>query len=587
MQWIGRYFRMGYGGAEKTIRSFLLTALLAAGMTMGCARAPAGEGVRQAGGGEGAPQRTLQIGMQVVSQPPSLTDYGLGSGVGGREHYFVFHAPLTVYDGSEQLLPRIAEKLPSIQDGDWKLTPDGGMEVTWRLRPNVMWHDGTPLSAEDFVFGYQVVKDPELAVFAPAIAGVAEVRAADARTLVMVWKERSPFGNVNGHDGVPALPRHLLEDLYRSGDRVAFENSPYWGNQWIGLGPYKMQHWERGSFIEATAFDTYFLGKPKIERIVIRYLGDVNALVANLLSGDVDLAPSGAQMDVSQMVTVRDGWQASGTKGETFASPKGVRTVWLQFRFPTPWTQDVRVRQALEMALDRDGLVASMQSGIVPRMDFYAPPDTPVHKLAEQRGLPRYLFDLTGAHRLLSEAGWTRGTDGVFRNGAGEPFPRIDIASSPSGDNVPEAAAIAGMLSSAGFQSVPTPWSATAPNVNEIRATHPGALAFPWNFTTTAAGTLTSDRIGTPANRWVGTNYGGYANPEYDRLFSQAMNAFEVGQRQELLYGVVKIIAEDVPVIPLYLVANPTVVGPALTGLGHIPAEQAASAWNIHEWTYR
>src|SRR5213594_4285594 len=60
------------------------------------------------------PQRTLQVGMQAVSEPPTISDHGIGNNVGGREHYFVFHAPLTVYDGSEQLLPRIAEKIPAL-----------------------------------------------------------------------------------------------------------------------------------------------------------------------------------------------------------------------------------------------------------------------------------------------------------------------------------------------------------------------------------------------------------------------------------------------------------------------------------------
>src|SRR5436190_17285064 len=118
-------------------------------------------------------QRTLQIGMQAVSEPPTISDHGIGNLVGGREHYFMFHAPLTAYDGSEGLLPRLAEKIPSVADGDWTLLPDGGMEVTWKLRSNALWHDGTPLTAEDFVFGFQVVKDPELAVAAPAVATIA------------------------------------------------------------------------------------------------------------------------------------------------------------------------------------------------------------------------------------------------------------------------------------------------------------------------------------------------------------------------------------------------------------------------------
>ena len=100
----------------------------------------------------------------------------------------------------------------------------------------------------------------------------------------MLWKEQSVFGNVNGHDGVPPVPRHIFGELYAQGDKASFENSPYWTSQWIGLGPYKMTRWERGTFIEATAFDEYFLSRPKIGRIVIRYIGDVlSRVLARLL----------------------------------------------------------------------------------------------------------------------------------------------------------------------------------------------------------------------------------------------------------------------------------------------------------------
>jgi peptide/nickel transport system substrate-binding protein len=526
--------------------------------------------------------------MQTVGEPPTATAYGMGTGIAGREHYFMFHAPLTVYDAGEGLLPRLAEKIPSVQDGDWKLLPDGGMEVTWKLKPNVRWHDGTPLSAEDFVLGFKVAKDPDLALaaVAPQTVSMTEVRAPDDRTIVMVWKELSVYGNVNGHDGVGALPRHIVADLY-AGDRAAFENSQYWSTQWVGLCPYRMTRWERGSFIEATAYDDYFLGRPKIGRIIIRYIGDATALVANVLSGDVDVVPSGAQLDVPQMIAIKEAWGRAGTAGQSFASPKGVRTLWLQFRNATPWTQDLRVRQALVHSLDRETLINAMLSGAVPRMDFYIPLESPVNKLAEQRGLPKYPFDAARAQRLLGEAGWTRGPDGLLRNSAGDLFPRIDVASSPSGDNVPEAAAVAGTWSAAGFQSVPAPWSATASNVADVRATHPGAVAFPWNFTNLAPSTLSSERIGTPANRWAGINYGGYSNPDYDRLSAQLQTTLDVSQRQEILFGIVKIIAEEIPIIPIYLVANPSLARAGIEGVGEVPAEQASSTWNIHAWDYK
>src|SRR5207249_90578 len=232
---------------------------------------------------------------------------------------------------------------------------------------------------------------------------------------------------VNGNEGVPVLPRHIFRDLYGSGgDRAPMENSPFWTTQWVGLGPYRLDQWVQGSFIEASAFDQYVLGRPKIDRLTIRYIGDVNALVANILAGEVDLIPAGAQLDINQMVAIRQNWDATGG-GSTLLNTKSTRTLYLQFRDPTlPWAQDLRVRQALLYGLNRDEIVESLLFGLVPRADYYVPPDEPLHQLAEQRGFPKYPYDLARAERLLADAGWTRGPDRVFRNAAGQPF-TIDV----------------------------------------------------------------------------------------------------------------------------------------------------------------
>jgi ABC-type transport system substrate-binding protein len=146
--------------------------------------------------GPNAPERsaskTLQIAHQGFQEPKSgIVEYG-STGAGGfdpLEHFLMFHASLTVYDQQGRLVPRLAEKLPSTAEGDWKLLPDGRMEVTWKLKPNLTWHDGTPLSADDFVFGAQVVKDPQIPASRPPWAPlVTTVQAPDARTLVVTWR---------------------------------------------------------------------------------------------------------------------------------------------------------------------------------------------------------------------------------------------------------------------------------------------------------------------------------------------------------------------------------------------------------------
>jgi len=459
--------------------------------------------------------------------------------------------------------------------------------VTWKIKPNAVWHDGAPLTADDFVFGWTVYKDPAFAVEPRGeLASVSDVEAVDEHTLLVRWRAQSILGNVNGNEGVPVLPAHIFKSLYGTGgDRAALENSPYWTTQWVGLGPYKLDQWAQGSYIEGSAFDQYVLGRPKIDRLTIRYVGDVNALVANVLAGEVDLVPAGAQLDINQMVSIRQAWDAS-QGGTTLLNTKSTRTLYLQFRDPTlPWAQDLRVRQALLYGLNRDELVESLLFGLVPRADYYVPPEEETYRLAEQRGLPKYPYDLARSERLLADAGWTRGNDRMFRNAAGQPF-TIDVTASGQGDNVAEATAVAGGWSATGFQSRPTLYAANLATeaAGEVRHSVTGAVLWPWNFTTSDPRTLTRAEIGSAATRWRGGNYGGYTNPAYDALYERFSSELDPQQRQETHLGMLKIIAEDLPVLPLFYRATGLAMRKGVEGPTPTPPIQAGSAWNIHTW---
>ena len=232
-----------------------VVAMLAGGMIVlaGCAPAPptprtdSGPGVRPAG-----PPTTLRIAS--VREPVDGIALFGGGGDANAQHTSVFHAGLTAYDGQGRLLPRVARKVPSIADGDWKVLPDGGMEVTWKLRPGARWHDGTPLSSEDFVFGIQVVRDPEVPL--PRTGGVPlvrEVTAPDPETLAIRWSQTYFGANQGSPTEFPAVPRHIVGDLYRQGDKQALVNSPYWAREFVGIGPYKMGEWAPGAYTEARA----------------------------------------------------------------------------------------------------------------------------------------------------------------------------------------------------------------------------------------------------------------------------------------------------------------------------------------------
>jgi peptide/nickel transport system substrate-binding protein len=414
----------------------------------------------------------------------------------------------------------------------------------------------------------------------------------------MTWRSRSSFGNVTGNDGVPALPRHLLENLYLGGDKVGFDNSPLWRELWVGLGPYRLTQWERGAYMEGQAFDQYYLGRPHIDRLIIRYVGDVNALVANVLAGEIDVIPAGAQLDIGQMVVLRQAWEPTGA-GLTLFNPKSVRTLYLQFReYGAPWVQDLRVRQALLHALDRDQIVEALLYGLTERADFYVPPDDPVYRMAQERGLPRYSFDLARVERLMGEAGWTRGADRNFRNGAGQlvnidngagQLVNIDVTVDGQGDNVKEAETVAGQWSAAGFQSRAAPYApgVTSQDGRQIRHSMQGVMLWPWNFGVADPRIATSYEVGNERNRWNGGNYGGYSNPAYDALWDQLTDELDLPKRRETHFQMIKLLAEDLPVFPLFyrvtgLAAQKTVEGP-----GRTAPLQAASSWNIHTWNLK
>ena len=106
----------------------------------------------------GAPRTTGPKTVRLDMQNGPVSGIALfgQSGTGGPEPTLAFHAGLTIYDAKGTLLPHLAQKVPTLDDGDWKTFPHGKMGVTWRLRPNLFWHDDTPLKAEDFAFDMRV-----------------------------------------------------------------------------------------------------------------------------------------------------------------------------------------------------------------------------------------------------------------------------------------------------------------------------------------------------------------------------------------------------------------------------------------------
>jgi peptide/nickel transport system substrate-binding protein len=552
-------------------------------MLAGCA--PASAPTRSDGSSPQTPAapKTLRLVMQAAGEPTDGIIVFAGSGSRAVEQYLAFHAGLTVYDPRGEILPRLAQKVPTVDDGDWRVQPDGSMEVTWKLRPDARWHDGAQLTADDFVLGWQVITDAALPLRRPASSNfISEARAADPQTLVVSWKQPYMLANFASPEDLPALPRHLIGDMHARGDPQSFTNSLYWTREFVGLGPYRIGSWELGSHIEALAFDQYLLGRPKIDRVVIQYIGDVNAIVASLLAGDADMVPATGGLDPPQMVPVKTAWDQSGA-GTTMAIPRGIRNIHLQRRDPSaPWARDLRVRQALVHMLDRNDLMETLQSGIGAPAHTFVTLEEPAYALLEQRGLAKYQFDRAQADRLMVEAGITRGTDGIYQVG-GQRL-TMDVAVTGRGDNPKEAEAVSGLWSAAGIAARPSIIPPNATNLDELKNTYQGAFIWPWNISPDISQQLTSGDTPNVGNRWKGGNYGAYASPTYDRLYEQYATTLDANRRNGAYADLMKVLADEIGSIPMYYTTSPLMFRKAVRGPGMVPPIQPGNSWNMHEW---
>ncbi|HZT06896.1 MAG TPA: ABC transporter substrate-binding protein, partial [Chloroflexota bacterium] len=379
-------------------------------------------------------------------------------------------------------------------------------------------------------------------------------------------------------------PAHILSDPYQAGDKQAFINHPYWTNDFVGLGPYKLGQWQRGSYIEGLAFDRFVGGRPQIDRILLMYVGDVNAIVAGVLSGDLDMVPMGARFDATQLMAVENGWGQEG--GTTLLVPFGIRSIYLQFRDPSaPWARDVRVRRALVHATDRRGMSDALQYGLTKAADTFVLEEDPVFAQIDRGGLARYPYDLDRVRQLMADAGWIAGADGALRDGSGQPL-AMEIAATGQGSNVEEIETVGNQWQQAGIQATPDALPPRAANLDERKNTVRGGFMWPWSPNAYAPQNLSAAQIASERTSWKGSNYSGYTTPAYEELYRRFTTSLEVDARQQVLADIMKYIAEEVPVIPVYYYGNGVIARKGLTGPAMITPMQTSSLWNVHTWSW-
>jgi peptide/nickel transport system substrate-binding protein len=457
------------------------------------------------------------------------------------------------------------------------------METTHRLRANLTWHDGEPLTADDFVFAWQVYSSPQVGIANVAPQSlIGEVAAPDSRTLVIRWKRPYPNAAVLPIDNYPPLPQHLLQDAFQR-DPEGFATLPFWTSDYVGAGPYALSHWEPGAFIEGTAFPGHSLGKPHIDRIRIVFISDSNVALANLLSGDVDFSSdSSIRFEEGQILQRQWAAQSGGT---VLVRPGSYRGVFIQLRPQVASPRallDVRVRRALAHTVDRQALNDGLfdGQGVMSEVPFISP-RTSYHAEVE-RAIARYPLDPRAAERLLTEAGLAKGSDGYYASSnEGHLQLQLNTLAGPYRD-----AELATLASGWRQQGLDFKESFMLPALaadNQARATFPGLFSYSTGNGEYSLAAFATSGIGTPENRWIGPNRSGWSNEEFDRLAATFTGTIAQPERVRLIAQMAKLMSEDLPTIPLMYELAAYAHRAILRG-PNIDADEAVIGWNVQEW---
>jgi peptide/nickel transport system substrate-binding protein len=492
-------------------------------------------------------------------QAPSILNPHLSSGTKDRDGSRIFLEPLVAFDAEANLVPILAAEIPSVEKG----TLDPGRKwIIWKLKKGVTWHDGTPFTAEDVVFTWQYASDPETAALSQGgYRKIESIEKIDDLTVKVTLKEptvdwTTPWSNSDGL----ILPKHVHERYKGKEARNAPANLKP-----IGTGPYKIVEFRPNDIIIADINPNYHVeNRPFFDRIEMKGGGDApSAARAVLQTGEFDFAWN-LQVSWDELEAMEKAGQGvilvtQGGSEEhiqlNYTDPNveidGERA---SLKAPHPFFTDLRVRQAFALAMNKKLIVDQLygKTGEVAHVYYYTPkkyvPDV------------QQEYNLDKANRLLDEAGWRRGPDGV-RTKDGK---RMKVLFQTSVNKLRQDTQA---IIKQDLQKIGVEVELKSVIADVFFAADPGN---PDNFphfyadmqmyTYTRGGpddyldifrTFLSTEVRQKANNWATQNTTRYVSKEFDALYEQAKRELDPVKAAELVKQMNKKLFDDVAVVPL------------------------------------
>lgn len=302
---------------------------------------------------------------------------------------------LVRWDQKGNPIPELVTEIPTQHNGG--ISKDG-LTVTYHLRKGVKWSDGVPFDADDVVFSIHAVMNPANNVTSrTGWDRITKIDEPDKYTVVLHFsKPYSPFLETffSTAGANPSLiPKHILGNLPN------INNAPY-NSKPVGIGPFMVKNWARGSRVVMVANPYYFRGKPKLNEIDFEIINNANTVLTEMQAKSLDLFYQAPQNMYDQFRALKSFY--------TWAQPSYYFR-HIDFNLTSPKLKDPVVRQALRYAMDRPSILQKLYHGIGILQEQPAPKVAPYF----DPSIKQVPFDLAKANQMLDAAGWKRGADGI------------------------------------------------------------------------------------------------------------------------------------------------------------------------------
>jgi peptide/nickel transport system substrate-binding protein len=440
-------------------------------------------------------------------------------------------------------------QLEGVLASDWEISPDD-LTITFYLRREVRWHDGTPFTSADVLFTFNMYLDPEVPTsYAEDFKQVAHAEAPDPYTFRVTYRE--PYAPALESWATPVHPRHLLE-----GQDVT--KSPL-GRAPIGTGPYRLVEWKPGEKLVLEANPDYYEGKPYLRRVVYRIIPDTSTQFLELQSGGLDFMG----LTPIQFSTQTDtpAFRRNFNKYRYL----GFGYSYLGYNLRKPLFQDIRVRQAIAHAIDKQELIDGVLLGLGQPATGPYKPDSWVYNPE----VKNYPYDPAAARALLEAAGWQYVNGSGVREKGGQKLAFTIVTNQGNDLRAKTAEIVQRRLKEVGIDV-------------QIRivewATFLKEFIFTGNFDATILG-WTGGPEPDQYNIWHSSktgprelNFIQYRNAEVDDLLERGRRTFDQAERKRLYGRFQEILAEEQPYTFLYIPEALPAVARRFRGIEPAPA---------------